>query len=112
MPKKETTAKAQDFKMPEWPKTVVLTRPIMAHDKEYLELIFEEPNGGHLMSLPTAIEGGAEGGSIKLPTIELAALLSGVPPTSIKSLCLKDSMEVMKIINPLALDCLGTYGTS
>jgi hypothetical protein len=46
-----------------------------------------------------------------LPTIELASLLANVPPSTIRSLSHKDAMEVMKIINPLALDCLETYAT-
>jgi hypothetical protein len=103
-------AEKDDTSKPEWPKTVILTRPVMAHDKEYTELVFKEPNGGHLMSLPTQIEGGADSGTITLPTLELASLLADVPTHTIKSLCLKDSLEVMKIINPLAVDCLTTMG--
>ncbi len=97
--------------MGEWPVTIKLSRPVMAHDKQLDELIFSEPNGGHLMALPTQIEGGGEGGKFTLPTIELASLMSGVPPSTIRTLSMKDSMAVMKLVNPLAVQCLETLGT-
>ena len=97
--------------MADWPVTIKLSRAVMAHDKQVEELIFSEPNGGHLMALPTQIEGGSEGGKITLPTIELASLMAGVPPSTIKSLSMKDSMAVMKLVNPLAVQCLETLGT-
>jgi len=95
----------------QWPITITLSKPVTAHDKQLSELVFSEPNGGHLMSLPTQIEGAAEGGKITLPTLELASLLAGVPPSTIKSLAMADAMAVMKLVNPLAVQCLETLGT-
>ncbi len=94
-----------------WPVKITLTKPVMAHDEQLTELVFSEPNGGHLMDLPMEIEGASEsGGKMKLPTIELASALSNVPPSTIKALSMKDAMAVMKLVNPLAVQCLETYG--
>jgi hypothetical protein len=95
----------------EWPVKITLTKPVMAHDKEISVLVFNEPNGGHLMDLPMEIESASEdGGKMKLPTVELASALSNVPPSTIKALSMKDAMAVMKLVNPLAVQCLETFG--
>jgi hypothetical protein len=101
--------KAHGNQVADWPKRIQLSRSVEAHGEKINELILNEPTGGDLMNLPLSSDGS---GSMVIPTVSLASLIAGVPPTTIKSLGLKDSLKVMKVVNPLAMQCLETLGMS
>lgn len=92
----------------EWPKRIQLEKPVEAHGEPISELILNEPTGGDLMDLPFSSDGSK---TVVVPTVVLASMMAKVPPTTIRSLGSKDSFKVMKVVNPLAVQCLEMLGS-
>lgn len=79
--------------------TVKLTRPIKAHGDEISTITIREPSGGDIMDCgyPLALEG-----QRALPQAEpigrLIAKLGGIPPSSVRQLCMPDYNACMGVV--------------
>jgi hypothetical protein len=92
-----------------WPVRIKLEKPVEAHGEQLSQLVLNEPNGGDLMSLPMRLNDEKD---FIFPTVDLASSMAKVPPSTIKALGAIDSLKVMKVVNPLALQCLETLEDS
>ena len=95
---------------------IELENPVTAHDETISVLELRDPTGGDIldiaMMIPEGIDEAGNGVSMKIPTVDFAAKLAGVPPSSIRALSARDAMKIAAKVNPFLLEYLGTYTES
>lgn len=93
-----------------------LSEPVTAHDEQLTVLELRQPTGGDVMdiglTMPDGVDENGSGGSMNLPTVWFSAKLASVPPSTIRSLSVKDAILVAKAVNPFLLEYLGTFNES
>lgn len=72
--------------------TIKLTRPIEAHGETVAELVLAEPCARHLRDLP--LSGTPSIGLL----LDMAAAVSGLPPSAIDQLSAADAMKVVEVM--------------
>lgn len=77
------------------PVKLVLSKPVMSAGVEFTEIIFREPKGKDLRTLPAAADGMTIG-----VLMNLAAKLGNVTPEAFDEMAPKDVLKAVALIGP------------
>lgn len=83
------------------PVTIQLAKPINAHGETVTTLVLEEPCARHMRNLP--LSGTPSIGLL----LDMAAAVSGLPPSAIDQLGAADTMKVVEVLSGFLGDGTG-----